>query len=192
MNATQIVVQPTWEPVSVAEARAHCRIDLHDDDVLLGTLITAARQHIELIAWQAIPQQTIDLWLEEFEDDEIELPNPPLQSVTYVKYYDTADVEYTLAASEYFLNTVVFPGEIHLKYGKYWPTIQLRDYNAVNVRYVAGFATPEAVPQRLKQAILLLVGHWYENREDSVSGTISRSIEFAVKALIGADRMFRF
>lgn len=193
MQSTVVAVGPTWEPVSLAEARAHCRVDINDDDLLLSGLITAAREHIEIIGWVTLPQQTLDLWLEDgFEDDEIKLPRPPAISVTHVKYYDTADVEYTLSTAVYYANVIGKPAEVHLKYGQNWPSTTLRDYNAVNVRYVAGYATPEAIPQRYKQAILLLVGHWYENRESAISGTISREIDFSVTALVRADRQFQY
>jgi uncharacterized phiE125 gp8 family phage protein len=64
--------------------------------------------------------------------------------------------------------------------------------NPICVTYKAGWTTAALVPQTIRQAMLLLIGHWYENREEALTGTISRSIEFGVKALLGVERAFRF
>ncbi len=90
---------------------------------------------------------------------------PPLASVTSVKYPDSAGTQTTLAASEYTVDTAVTPGRLFLKYGHYWPVTILQPHSAVVVRFVAGFGAASAVPEDLRQALLLLVGHFYENRE---------------------------
>ena len=119
--------------------------------------------------------------------------SPPLVSVTKIEYYDTADVKYTLATSVYTADTISVPGLVHLKYNQSWPTeTLLRDYNAICVTYVAGYTSAALVPQRIRQAMLMLIGHWFENRESVLIGTISKPIEFGVTALLGVDRMMRF
>mgnify|MGYP000645739395 CR=1 FL=1 len=193
MRSVVVAVPPTWEPVTTAEARAHCRIDTTDDDTLLSGLIKAAREHVELITWSSISQQTIDLWLDGWPSGGvIELPRSPIISVTYVKYYDADDREYTLDSSVYYANTIARPGQARLKYDQSWPTTTLREYNAVNVRYEAGYTAAANVPQAIKQAILMLVGHWYENREAMLIGASSEQLDFAVKALVNASRLFKF
>jgi uncharacterized phiE125 gp8 family phage protein len=189
----KIITPPAAEPVTLTEAKAQCRVDISDDDTYIGTLITAARMYCEAIDWRAFMPQTIELWLEGFPcDDEIELPRPPLTSISKIEYYDTAGTARTLATTVYEADTISTPGAAHLKYNQVWPSDLLRDYNAVCVTYVAGYASAAAVPQTIKQAILLLVGHWYENREASLVGTISKPLEFAVTQLLGVDRAFRF
>ncbi len=186
----RVTVPPTWEPVALIEARAQCRvIDTAEDDYIAG-LIKAAREHCEDIYGWAYSQRTMELWLEEWPcEDEISLPRPPLVSVSSVKYYDINDVEYTLPATDYYVNTIAEPGQVHLRAYKSWPSITLRDYNAVCITYTCGYATPEAVPEKVKLALKLLVGHWFENREDSQSGTVNRTIENGLARILGADRI---
>lgn len=194
MLSYRVTVPPTWEPVSVAEARAQCRVIDTSEDLFIAGLIAAAREHCEELHGFAYSARTMELYLEEWPEceDEIALPHPPLVSVASVKYYGTDDTEYTLPTTDYYVNTVTEPGQIHLRYLKAWPTAVLRDYNAVCITYTCGYATPEAVPEKIKLAIKLLVGHWFENREDSVSGTVNRTIENGVARLLGISRLVNF
>lgn len=60
------------------------------------------------------------------------------------------------------------PGRVWLNYGKTWPTVSLRPGPAITVRYVAGYGAAVDVPMQYKQAMLLMIGHFYENREEIV------------------------
>ena len=60
--------------------------------------------------------------------------------------------------------------------------------NPIEITYVCGYGYGDSVPQRWKQAVLLLAGHWFENREATVAGTTVRTIPFAVESLINLDR----
>lgn len=189
-SAWRVTVPPVLEPISLAEAKQQCRIvpGLTDEDLLIAGYIKAAREYCEGLDWRAYLTQTLELWLDEWPcEDEIVIPRPPLQSVASVKYYDINDVEYTLSPSIYFVNTVKEPGEIHLRGYNRWPAIVLRDYNAVCITYTAGWTTPEAVPEKIRQAVRLVTGHFYENREDTQSGTVNRTIELGVQALLNID-----
>lgn len=193
MISYRVTVPPTWEPVAIVEARAQCRVIDTSEDLYIAGLIKAAREHCEKIHGFAYSARTMELWLEEWPDcDEIRLPHPPLVSVASVKYYGTDDTEYTLPATDYYVDTIGEPGQIHTRYLKTWPTTVLRDYNAVCITYTCGYATPDDVPETIKLAIKLLVGHWFENREDSVTGTVNRTIENGVARLLGVDRLVRF
>lgn len=184
------VTAPITEPVTLAEAKSHLRVDTTDDDDIITALIQAAREWCEEFQNRSYLEQTWQLWLDAWpDDDEIVLPRPPLQSVTSVKYYDTDDTEYTLDSSNYIVDAYSEPGRIVLAYGKTWPSTTLRPANAVVVEYVAGNSEATSVPQRVKQAILLLVGHWYEHREAVLVGSVSKEIEFAVQSLLWLDRV---
>lgn len=189
----KIITPPTIEPVTLSEAKTQCRVDITDDDSLFVGLIAAARAYCEAVDWRAYTTQTIELWLDNWPTgSKIELPRPPLQSVTKIEYYGTDDTKYTLATSVYGVDENSTPGAIHLKYLQTWPTTQLRGYSSICVTYVAGWTSAANVPQPIKQALLLLIGHWYENRESVLVGSISRPIEFGVRALLDVERAMKF
>jgi len=94
----------------------------------------------------------------------IELPMPPLQSVTSLKYIDDAGVEQTMPTADYVVDAQHMIGRIRPAHGTQWPST-LDDEGAVRITFVAGYGAAGAVPQPIKQAILLLVGHWWINRE---------------------------
>jgi uncharacterized phiE125 gp8 family phage protein len=186
-----VTTQPAAEPISSTEAKAHLRVDHTDDDTLIGALITAARMHCENFTRRKLISQTLTGKLDRFpaDDGEILLPYPPLVSVTSVKYIDTDGVLQTMSASDYAADTYSLPGRITLAYGEIWPTP--RDIeNAVTIVWTAGYgAAGSSVPQPIRQAMLLLIAHWYENREVAITGTIITQIPLAVEALLWPYRM---
>jgi uncharacterized phiE125 gp8 family phage protein len=188
----KLVTAPAAEPVSLTEAKAHCRVDTSDDDTLIGSLITASREYVERILQRRLINSTWDFTLNRFESDYIRLPYAPLSSVTSVSYVDSDGTTQTLSTSVYDTDLTREPGGIFLKYAQVWPTP--RDIqNAVTVRYVAGYgAAGTSVPNAIKQAMLLLIGNWYENRESVVIGTISGELPMAVKSLLWSYRVPEF
>ena len=163
------------------------------EDTLLSSLITTAREFGENYQNRAFITQTWQLWLDGWPGgDYIDVPLPPMQSVASIKYYDTANVEATMSASDYYVDTQNEPGRVLLAYNKAWPTASLRSANAVCVEFVAGYGdTAAAVPSRVRQAMLLLLGHWYQNREAAL--TLARDqaqeLPLGVASLLGLDRV---
>jgi uncharacterized phiE125 gp8 family phage protein len=102
-----------------------------------------------------------------------------------VKYYDTDDTEATMSSDDYYVDTNSTPGRLCLNYGATWPTITLRKYNGVCITFVAGAALAASVDQRVKQAMLLLIGDYYQNRE---AGKASEKIITAVERLLWFER----
>ena len=156
------------EPVSLSEAKLHLRIEVPDEDALISALIVAARQGAEHMTGRSIVQATWELALDEFKD-EIELPNPPLISITSVKYIDTDGVLQTMATADYLKDDHSEPARIMPAYGETWPSTR-DQVNAVLVRYAAGYASAAAVPQQIKNWMLLRIGMLYENRESVAAG----------------------
>lgn len=159
------------KPVSLAEAKAHLRYMRTDQDALIEGLIGSATEHLEGrngILGRALVTQTWEVRLDCFPSrhrGRIELPMPPLQSVTSVKYIDTAGVERTLTSgTDYVTDAQHMIGRIRPAYGKTWPHT-IDDEGAVRITFVAGYGDAAAVPNGIRQAILLLVGHWWLNRE---------------------------
>jgi len=144
----KLVTPPSAEPVNIALAKAHLRVDGSDDDLIINQIIAAARQWAEDFQNRAYVTQTRRLTLDEFPGDDapIVLPNPPLQSVVSVQYLNTDGVSTALAATEYVVDTDREPGRIYLAYEKDWPDTQ-DIQNAVQITYRCGYATPfTAVP----------------------------------------------
>lgn len=156
------------------------------EDSLILALIAAAREYCENYTGRALATQTIEAYLDDFPcRSEIELPMPPLQSVTSVKYKDSAGTETTMTAiTAYIIDTDSDVGRIVLPYGLTWPSFTPYTVNPIKIRYVTGYTD---VPKSIKQAMLLLIGHWYANRE--AVGDVGGQIEFAVKALLSQWRV---
>jgi uncharacterized phiE125 gp8 family phage protein len=137
------------------------------EDTLISDKITAAREDCEAFQGRAFITQTWHLWLDEWPAF-IKIPLPPLVSVTSIKYYDTSNTEATVTASDYYVDSNSEPGEIHLTYGKSWPSTTLRTKNGICVEFVCGYgAAGSNVPQAVRSAILLQMAELYENREDT-------------------------
>lgn len=192
-----LVNTPAEEPLTVAEAKLHLRIpeDQTAEDGLVDALVRAAREYCEGLQRRAYVEQTWRLTLDEFpygsEGQAILVPKPPLKSVASIKYRDNTGSLVTLAASEYTVDLVSQPGRIVPAYGKYWPNTRSIP-NAVEVEFVCGYGTAASVPTAEKQAMKLLIGHWYANREAVITGTIQAEIAFAVNSLLSRNRMVEF
>ena len=185
---------PTVEPITTAEAKAHMRITTSDDDTYIGTLITAARRHIENITNRALINQTWNYYLPCFPYDEsyIEIPIGNLSSVTSIKYTNSLNVETTWSASTYIVDTFSTPGMIVPAYNQVWPTFVEKPVNAVNIEFVAGYgAAATAIPETIKQAMLLHVEHWFDMRE-MVSELNLKEVPETVTALLSPDRIHDF
>ncbi len=179
---------PADYPMELDEVKTHLRITGTDEDDYIQSLIIAATSYCEVFQNRAYVTQTWEYWCDSFPDY-FELPRPPLASVTSIDYYNTSDVKATVAAADYFVDTKSEPGRVHLNYNKSWPSTTLRPINGICVTYIAGYGYSENIPQNIKQAILLLCGHWFENREGSIDKPLSK-IPFAVEALLWQERVF--
>lgn len=173
-RSLSLITAPVSEPVTASEIQDHVRIEATDDDAAyLTTLITAARQSVENRLGRALMQQTWEVTFDRFPESRlIHLPNPPLQSVTSVKYVDSNGTEQTLSSGNYTVRTADEPGTVQLDYDQTWPTTRPEE-GAVRVRYVAGYADADSVPFLVRQQIMVMVATMYEHRESVVAGTIA-------------------
>ena len=170
-KAPSVTVQPAEEPITLTEAKLHLRVDYDEDDALIEALIMAARERAEGHMWRALITQTLNVRLDSWPCHEfLFLPRPRLQSVSSVQYTDDLGATATFASSNYIVSTASEPGVIALKDNAEWPTATLQVIDGISVTYVAGYGVAADVPAIIKQALLLTVGHWYENREDVLAG----------------------
>jgi len=159
-------VEPATEPISLAEAKAHMRVDLEDEDSLITSLITAVRISVENYTGRALVTQTWALTLDDEwpEDERIVLPRPPVASVTSIAYVDLNGDAQTLNSNQYTLfKRDTGEWAIRPAYDVIWPDVR-RVPAAATVTFVAGVAD-SAVPEAIKQGILLIIAHLFENRE---------------------------
>ena len=187
-----VATGPAREPLSIEDAKEHLRIDQHDEDVWLLDAIKATRNRAEGMMGRALIAQTLEVALSGWPATRvIELPRPPLVSVTSVKYFDVDDAEFTLAASNYIVDTRTTPGRLVLKSTASWPGTALRDVNGVIIRYVAGYGAEAAdVPAEIRAAMKLWLGDMYEVRENSIVGTIISPAPSAAEKLLLKYRVF--
>lgn len=186
----KLVTGPAVEPVTLAEAKAHLRVTGTDEDALVSALIVAARSFAEECTGRAFVTQTWDYVLDAFPCAAFELPKAPLQSVTSVSYVDTDGATQTLDSGLYKVDAITDPGRIAPAYGETWPSTRAEE-NAVTIRFVAGYGLAAAVPQPIKQALLLMTGQQFEHREATAEGSWSR-LPLGVDALLGLYRVFRW
>lgn len=132
-----LIAGPGEEPVTLAEAKAFCRIDVDDDDALVGALIASARLHVEAMTGRALVEQTWRLSLS-CAPRLVELPVVP--AIALVAVPDGAALQG---------DAVLLP----------------EAGGDVTIDYTAGYGDADAVPADLKQAVLTLVAYWYENRD---------------------------
>lgn len=168
------------ECITLAEAKAHLRVDISDDDLLISALVIAARQDAEHQMGRTLVETIWELQLDEFPASQcIRLHKPPVQSVTHVKYYDSANTLQTLDAAAYLLDGVSEPARLVLASGQSWPATSSRP-GAVQIRYVAGLAKADRakVPEVIKAWIKLRLGTLYEYREQIAAGVSVAEIPF--------------
>ena len=179
----RVTTSPVQEPVSVAEAKAHLRIDHGDEDTVIAGLIKAAREMVESDAEISLLPQTLTWYIDAFPAWEICLRRPPVNSITSITYLDADGTSQTLSASDYRFDGYSRPARITPAYNEEWPdTYQVN--NAVTIVAAAGYTSVSEVPQLAKQAIHMLVGHWYDNRETVITGTISKEIELSYRSIL--------
>lgn len=153
----QILQEPAVEPLTLAEAKLHLRVDIPDDDALISALITSVRQYAETITRRAFIQQTWSYLIDSFPGPTIigvpwgktftlprhaiEIEKSRVQQVLAVNYLDMSGTPQGMPAADYTVDYTSEPCRITPVFGQIWP-IPLPQIGAVNVRFVAGYAAP--------------------------------------------------
>lgn len=178
----RLITAPVVEPVSLAAAKSYLRVDASDDDVLIASLIKAAREKGEELSRRAFITQTWEMTVDSWPSNRmLTLFRPRLQSVTYVKYTDRLSVE--SAWADFRVNIKSEPGTIIFDS---LPGGSLQENGGITVRFVAGYGSADTnVPEQIKQMVLALVAYWYENRE-------SQNVPADIKRAFMAERVVWF
>ena len=189
--ALKLTSDPAIEPVTIGDAKDHLRITGADEDSIINTWIKTAREWCEGYQNRAFITQTWEMTLDAFPAESIiKVPLPPLQSITSIKYYDISETENLMPESDYMVDTHSQPGRVSLGSGKSWPSTTLRPINGVIITFKAGYGdAANAVPEKVIQAVKILVGELYEHREITDIKEL-KEVPFAVHSLLGFKRIW--
>jgi hypothetical protein len=213
----QLVTGPVVEPVTLDAAKLHLRVDYPNDDALISSLIVAARETVEGQLNRIIFEQTWVLTLDQFpypvsvrtiapgtrdaffgaglyfDWTAINLPLPRLTSITSITYLDEAGQPQTLDPSTYVVDSVSEPARIVPAKGGSWPYPSCYTPGSVKITFLTGTygdgVTKNLCPRSICQAVLLLIGHWYANRE-AASPTSMTTLPLAVDMLLSKHKFF--
>lgn len=203
-----LVTPPALEPVGLLDAKAYLRIDSENDtieDAYVSSLITAAREYCESFQNRAYITQTWEMGLPGFpfssldslngskRESIIEIPKGKLQTIDSITYKDTAGVVTTLMPEvDYNVSNRGILGKVCPPFGKVFPLAILYPLDPVVINFTCGYGDNASdVPTRVKQAILLLISHWYENRlvVNDLRGVNPLELNFTVSSLLNQDKI---
>ncbi len=181
---------PALEPVTLAQAKAYLRVDSADEDDLILSLITAARISAELQINRLLIEQSWSVFMDCWPGHgHLKVPLGPLIRVDAVQVYGADDVAAPVDPAHFFVDQASHPARISLRMGRTWPQPG-RTLNGIELMIACGYgASADAVPEPLRQAVLQLVAHWFENREPVVLGQSPMHIPQMVSALLAPYRV---
>ena len=159
-----LITPPAVEPVSLADAKAHLRLDTTDDDQLITASITAARIHVEALTRRLLIEQGWRVYLDAWPKQRIvTITVAPLIAVDSLTVYDPTGAPIVVGPDDYEVDTIAVPGRLFLS--SPLPVLVGRAVNGIEIDVTAGYGpTSIDVPAPLRQAIMMLVAHWYEHR----------------------------
>lgn len=188
--------EPAVEPVTLAEAKAHLRVDISDDDALISAIVKAAREFCEEYLDRTLVHTRWTMRADGFPHngmEDVELPRPPMAqagttTTVVLTYTMETGATATYSTASYRVDRHATPGAVKTPYGQAWPS-HLIDDNSISVTWWGGYgADGTSVPAAIRSAVLMLVASLYEHRSAVPTGTISKEVEFGVKALLDTQR----
>ena len=189
----KVITPSTVLPVTLDEAKLHLKVDTGTtEDALITGLIYAAQEFVENYCRTRLTTTVEELYLDQFPFEySVNMSKWPISAITSVNYLDVNGVAQVLDSTAWRPDIVSKPGRVCLEYARYWPIVRWVD-NAVWVRYSVGFgATAATIPYGLKQALLLLVGHLYQNRSDVLINTHVENLPNGAKWIMDQYRYVR-
>ena len=180
LKEDKLAVNPLF---TTAEAKDFLKVDTTADDTLIDSLIKAATQSCQIFTNRYFLTTTVnqysDNWFEFYR-----LYKSPVEEIIHVKYYDTNDTLQTLASSNYILDNISQPARIGISVDGTLPNLADR-INAVEVAYKVGYGELSSdVPEGIKQAVLITIGNWYENRQTVITGRTATELPLSSQYLL--------
>ncbi len=195
-----LVTGSTIKILTVGQIQRHLRLSTAStaENALLEGLREAAVQSAENFTGRKFTTQTWKIYFDEFpSSNHLELPFAPLKSIpsSGLVYTNSEGGSTTMSSTRWSQDIASEPGRLVLKYNDDWPSETLANNNPISIEFRCGYrstAEPK-LPQSIKQAVLLIIGSWYENREEViVSGQSFQRMPLASKALLSPYKLFRF
>ncbi len=197
----RLIQAATTDPVTLADAKDHCRIVGTDQDSVVRSLVIAAVEYVSSRTGRSLAPATYRIERSCWWSCDLAIPAAPLRDVTEVSYLDAEGDEIVVDPTLYRWRRTPAGGEIWLLDAFDLPELATERKDAVRITFDAGYddpadspasgADPELTfPVRLHQAILLLVGHWFEHRE-AVTTTTSTKVDLAVDVLLNQLKIYR-
>jgi uncharacterized phiE125 gp8 family phage protein len=164
--ALKLITGPEVEPLTLAQAKAQCRIEHDDEDDLIEGFILTTRRQVEHLSDRPLITQVWEQVLDGFPCGAIELGKANVLSIVSLKYLDLSGDEITMASDAYSLDAEdTAECWLHPAYNTEWPST-IDTANAVRVRFTCGYgASADEVPEEAKTWMRLMIGHYYRNRE---------------------------
>ena len=188
-DALQLLEAPAAAPVLLAEVKGQLGIEHPDHDLMIDRLIKTAVAYTDAkgALGHAMITQKWGEWVNSVPPQYVRLAMGPLIEVTAVQYYDIDGALQTDTLSNYEITGTDFTTRIGPKSGFNWPVTQDRA-DAIRIEYTAGYgATSASVPETLRHAMMLLIGHWYDNRENTMMDELS-NIPYGFDMLVDMHR----
>ncbi len=192
---TVISVASTGSPITLESIKDHLRIERGEtiyDDELKG-LRSAAVEMAQNITGRKLMSQTWKVYLDDWPDKEyVELPYSPLQTVdsTGIVYTNSTNDSTTFGSTAWSEDTVSEPGRVVLENDEDWPTDVLHQNNTIEITFDCGYSATSDIPESIIHACKLMIGHWFEQREDTLTGQELKQVPFASEALLAPYRIF--
>ena len=166
-TSLKLVTAATANLISTADAKTHLQVDFADatQNTYIDSLCLTAQQIVENYCNLKLTASTWDFYLTDFPARGIVLPFSPIASITSIKYYDSTNTLQTVSTSDYWYSIYENPCKIE---AETWPGVYDDRTDAVQVRFVTGYTSPDACPDALKTAILLLLRDLYDNKGNQV------------------------
>ena len=183
---------PSVEPITLTDAKSHLRADTSAEDTLIQSLIMASRLHIEAALDLTLITQSWRLRLDSWpRSGTLVLPLRPVEELTAVRVHVDDDTIETLDVDDFILDGTPNPARLVWR-GTGTAPLSPIAANGIEIDFVAGYGdAPSDVPQPIRQALLLLVAHWYENREPVEIGATATVIPGSVSSLLSLYRRRR-
>jgi uncharacterized phiE125 gp8 family phage protein len=179
------IITPAAAVIDLPTVKAHLRVDHSFEDSIISAYLFAAMSYAQHYTGMAIGEQELELALDGFPCGAINLPIPPATSIVSIIYFDETATEQTLANTAYALDNYGLSHWVMPAAETHWPSTY-EAANVVRVRYTAG---SQALDHAVKAAILLLVGHLYENRQEATEKRLS-SVPIGVNALLDTVKVW--